>query len=112
MTKKEYSGWYNYETWNAALWLDNDQGSYGYFTEEAQRCYNEASGDDRLYDATCRLEGLLEAHFEQEAEENSPKYGWMADAINSYLGEVNFREIAEHYIEDVDKTEEEEAEEA
>lgn len=23
-----YNGWKNYETWNVALWLDNDQGTY------------------------------------------------------------------------------------
>ena len=29
----------------------------------------------------------------------------MADAINTYLSEVNFYEIAEHYLEDVEKEE-------
>ena len=23
-----YSGWTNYETWNVALWMDNDYGNY------------------------------------------------------------------------------------
>lgn len=103
MQHKEYSGWYNYETWNAALWLDNDQGPY--LSEEAQRCYNDASGDDRELDATLELEKVIESHFEQEAEEYAPKNGWMADAINAYLSEVNFREISEHYISDVETEE-------
>ena len=25
MQKLEYNGWYNYETWNFKLWLDNEQ---------------------------------------------------------------------------------------
>ena len=25
---QEYNGWTNYETWNVALWLDNDYESY------------------------------------------------------------------------------------
>jgi hypothetical protein len=25
---EEYNGWANYETWNVALYLDNDEGSY------------------------------------------------------------------------------------
>ena len=28
MTKQEYNGWTNYETWNYKLWLDNNQATY------------------------------------------------------------------------------------
>ena len=27
-TDTEYNGWTNYETWNAALWIGNDEGLY------------------------------------------------------------------------------------
>ena len=27
-TSSPYSGWANYETWNVALWLQNDEGYY------------------------------------------------------------------------------------
>lgn len=33
----KYNGWKNYCTWAAALWIDNDQGSYNYFREYVQR---------------------------------------------------------------------------
>lgn len=26
--KHEYNGWKNYQTWNVALWLDNDEPTY------------------------------------------------------------------------------------
>tara|TARA_R100000963_G_scaffold32864_1_gene24821 strand:+ start:87 stop:335 length:249 start_codon:yes stop_codon:yes gene_type:complete len=36
-----YNGWTNYETWNVALWIDNDEGLYSL----SRRCrdYNEFS---------------------------------------------------------------------
>ena len=29
MTNNTFNGWSNYETWNVALWLQNDEGLYG-----------------------------------------------------------------------------------
>lgn len=28
LTDQTYNGWTNYETWNVALWIGNDQGLY------------------------------------------------------------------------------------
>jgi hypothetical protein len=34
LTDTEYNGWTNYETWNVALWINNNQGLY----HLAQQC--------------------------------------------------------------------------
>ena len=34
LTHTTYNGWTNYETWNVALWINNDQGLY----DVAQEC--------------------------------------------------------------------------
>ena len=33
---QDYNGWTNYETWNVALWMDNDEPSY----QLARSCKN------------------------------------------------------------------------
>ena len=44
----EYNGWENYETWNVALWIQNDQGLY----DIAGRC-------DDYQDFLDSIEGLI-----------------------------------------------------
>ena len=36
MTDKEYNGWTNYETWNVALWIDNERGTQNDRRERAR----------------------------------------------------------------------------
>ena len=42
---KRYNGWKNYETWNVALWIGNEEGSYNYWRERSQECWDNASAD-------------------------------------------------------------------
>jgi hypothetical protein len=37
-----------------------------------------------------------------ESDEQIPTSGWMADAVNAYLSEINWHEIAKHYIAEVE----------
>lgn len=111
MSDEKYNGWANYETWNYALWLDNDQGSYEYWQERAIEAYADAEACDtftREENATFALRDMLKEEADEFASQNCPGgSSWMADAVNSYLGSVDWQEIAEHYISDVDKEEEE-----
>lgn len=96
MNKKEYNGWYNYETWAIALWMDNEQGSQEYYNEMAR----DYKGDvHRLADA------LKESH-ESMAEESAPilfEANWMSDLFRAAMSEVNWREIAEHLLDDLEE---------
>ena len=45
-TEMTYNGWANYETWNVALWIQNDKGLYS----EAMHCANYQELVSLLYD--------------------------------------------------------------
>ena len=92
---KGYNGWSNYETWNVALWMDNDEGSYLYWKEQAVDALSQ--NDNEKDDAASDLARLLK----DEHEENTPTVtGCYADLLNAALSEVDWYEIAEHLIED------------
>jgi hypothetical protein len=90
---KKYQGWTNYETWAVALWLNNEEGSYRYWREQAREwCDYE--------DTTIHLVEQLK----EELNEAAPELGTTlyADLMNSALERVDWYEIAESFLEDVD----------
>lgn len=109
---KAYNGWTNYETWSLALILDNDEGSYRYWRGVAQDCWDVADGDktfSREDRAAFELEDRLQAETEEAMPENlSPLWSQLLSAA---VSEINYREIAENWIDNVDKTEDEEEDE-
>lgn len=114
---KTYNGWTNYETWNVALWIDNEEGSYGFWNEQAQECWDQTREEDdketRGDYAVSTLANRLEDHFRDASQElldnaNAGSSVW-ADLLGAALSEVNWREIAVGRMESVDKGEEEES---
>jgi hypothetical protein len=107
MKTDPYNGWTNYETWNANLWLTNDEGSYNYCVDTAQECYNKAEEDPSFSQkekAAFALAEILREMFEEQAQEkgllDGSVSGWMSDAILAYISEVNWHEIAKSLIDD------------
>ncbi len=114
MSDKTYNGWSNYETWNVALWIDNSDDQQ-FFSERAQEIYDAAtpsSINTREQAATYDLMGEIKDRFENGAQDlldaaHQSSSVW-ADLLGAALSEVDWQEIAEHFIGEVDKAEEEE----
>jgi len=66
MKTDTYNGWTNYETWNVALWMDNDEGSHNYWEEEAHAIAKKAEDRD---EALQLLSEALKEHFESASHD-------------------------------------------
>ena len=96
-TRKEYNGWFNYETWLTNLHFDN------VWHEEAREYYLNAQACDMFSKAENACIAMSE-YIEQDlndcldASDAIPENLFLQDIINAFMSEVNFYEIAKHYI--------------
>ena len=88
----KYNGWTNWETWNFKLWIDNEESSYSAVLEIAERYEGEP------YDFSIELEALAD----EMLEGVEVQAGFFADVCNSSIKEINFYEIAEAYLRDLE----------
>jgi hypothetical protein len=120
-TDTTYNGWTNYETWAVKLWMDNDQGSYEYWKDAAQDAYDHA-GDkypNQFMNKADNAQSSLAERLKDEHDSDSdhPVFkaadgSVYADLLNAALSEVNWHEIAASLLEDVDKDEADDNDEA
>ena len=103
-SSKRYNGWGNYETWLVALWLNNDQSTYSYWQEAAERFQENASECQQVQSGVWTIDEAakftLGDALRSEIEEGNPieevcLYG---DLLQAALSEVNWYEIAESYL--------------
>lgn len=110
MNHKEYNGWTNYETWVVNLWMDNEEGTYDYWREVAQEIHNDleepTNSMTKMDEAVYLLADRLKDYHEEQKDEilsnaNLSASVW-ADLLGAALSETNWREIAEHLLENVE----------
>lgn len=103
---KTYNGWTNYETWLVNLWWSDCEATCDmmddYAKEAIQEALEEGEGEDTSevkQSATYKLSKLMEQHLDDYLEECSiPESSLVTDFVNAAIREVNFYEIAQHYI--------------
>lgn len=108
-----YNGWKNRETWNASLWIDNDQGTY----EAAREIIREACAgsdydtrgtytreQDRRYQLTYAGDALRDWYEETFApiEAGSERAGPATDAWTYAVAVVDWYRVAEGLAEGMD----------
>ena len=86
--EKGYQGWNNYETWNVALWIDNDQGLLENVHDMGRESIDRASFADAIKEFIGSMAPELEASM-------------FSDLLNSAIAEVDWRELAEAYLKEI-----------
>lgn len=109
MSGDRYNGWANYETWAVALWIDNEQASQEYWCECAIECIKSAPDHrnvPKIWTAEEAARFTLADAMKDETERLAPDLGasMFADLLNAALSEVNWDELAQHYIETARET--------
>jgi len=108
-TQTTYNGWTNYETWLVKLWIDNSEADQLFWNGEAEAAWNSAEADDTFTKrerAALDLMNQLREQHEEIVSETVPVSGFIADLIGAAMSEVNWHEIAESLLEDVEESEE------
>lgn len=101
-----YNGWVNYETWAVKLWLNNDQSTYTYWREVAQSVKDAGPQPYKHLDDLKREPVFILAdRLKDELSEQMPELdaSMWADLLTAAFGEVDWREIAQSMLDDLDQ---------
>lgn len=102
--EKHYQGWKNYQTWAVALWIDNDYAMHCYWRKATRECKADAAKVEQVKQGYFSSEEIarltLAERLKDEVTAGSPikAASLYADLMSAALQEVNWQEIAEHYL--------------
>ena len=94
MNTQKYNGWTNYETWLTNLHFEN------FDFEDIMDIFDDCQDKD---DMLIRIADYIKDYVEEFVEQFrlDSRNLFIDDLLNAALGEVDYRDIAEHYIDDV-----------
>lgn len=85
-----HAGWKNYQTWNYALWLNNDQGLYNYKQELIRQAQRSRDPVNALADS-----------LKEFIQDSQPELqGLYSDLLQFSIDSIDFFEIAQKELED------------
>ena len=104
-----YNGWRNYETWNVALWIDNEQSTYSEAREMVREAYDDTDEDQTHEERLEEARHGLAKRLEEWVDEMKPDLGasMFSDMLNAALSEVDWQEIAENWLSEIEPEEKE-----
>ena len=98
MTDTKYNGWTNYETWLTNLHFD---GSFD-LSDEVKEGYFDGMNRDQVKSWIANyIEECVEEYAYGDIELGTPNRLFITDMIQSFLGEVDWDDLADHYCDDV-----------
>jgi len=113
---QDYNGWTNYPTWCVNLWLSNDEGLYSMTLDAVRDEYDDASNciqvrdeiwtleQARRFNTADRLREMVEEIPFMFGECEPLTTGFTADLYGYALGQVDWTEIADAWLENLSET--------
>lgn len=93
------NGFASYETWLVGLWIDQEQGSQEFWQVEAQTALDNTPDRDEA--RVTLADQLREMH--ETPVERLGLTGMYADLMEASLGRVDWQDLAEHILGDVEQ---------
>ena len=94
MDTQKYNGWTNWATWMVNLHFDNLD-----FTDEVESgSFDDISKDDLRCQLAYTIQEYVECYLEEVADTSNT---FVADLISGTMQDVDWHDIAEHYVDDI-----------